>query len=208
MATNTYKKKEEKKEKPSFNMAFLSDRKFKLFIGFSLLLASIFLFVSFISYLSTGQADQSVVEAYTDTSIKDSGTEVQNAFGLIGAIAAHYFVFMWFGIAALLIPPFLFIAGYKIIWLKELLPVGKAFNFTAFYLIWISLVMGFFLLSKEETTFWGFMSGGVGYELAIVSESLMGWGAILFILFLFITFNMFFFNITQLPAFSLSLIHI
>ncbi len=202
MAKNTYKKKEEKKPKDSFKINFLSDRKFQLFIGFGLLLVSIFLLVSFISYLSTGQADQSVVEAYTDTSIKDSGTEVKNSFGLIGAIVAHYFVFMWFGIAALLIPPFLFIAGYKIIWLKELLPVGKTFNFTVFYLIWISLVMGYFLLSKEETTFWGFMSGGVGYELAILSESLMGWGAILFILFLFITFNMFFFNITQLPAFS------
>lgn len=204
MAKNTYKSntEKEKKSKPSLKITFLSDRRFQLFIGFGLLLISVFFLVSFISYLSTGQADQSVVEAYTDTSIKDSGTEVQNAFGLIGAIAAHYFVFMWFGIAALLIPPFLFIASYKIIWQQELLPVGRTFNFTVFYLIWISLVMGFFLLSKEETTFWGFMSGGVGYELAIISESLMGWGAILFILFLFITFNMFFFNITQLPAFS------
>jgi DNA segregation ATPase FtsK/SpoIIIE, S-DNA-T family len=202
MAKNTYKTKTEKKQKASFKINLFSDRKFQLFVGFTLLLTSFFLFVSFISYLSSGQADQSVVEAYTDTSIKDSGTEVQNAFGLIGAISAHYFVFMWFGIAALLIPPFLFIAGHKIIWQKELLPVGKAFNFTVFYLIWISLVMGFFLLSKEETTFWGFLSGGVGYELAIISESLMGWGTILFILFLFIIFNMFFFNITQLPGFG------
>lgn len=202
MAKNTYKKQEEKKEKTSFKINLFQDRKFQLFVGFSLLLVSIFLLISFLSYLNSGQADQSVVEAYTDTSIKDSGTEVQNAFGLIGAIAAHYFVFMWFGIAAFLIPPFLFIAGYKIIWLKELLPIGKSFNFTVFYLIWISLVMGYFLLTKEETTFWGFLSGGVGYELAILSESLMGWGAMLFILFLFITFNMFFFNITQLPAFS------
>lgn len=202
MAKNTYKTKTEEKPKTSIKINLFSDRKFQLFVGFSLLLISFFLFISFISYLNSGQADQSVVEAYTDTSIKDSGAEVKNVFGLIGAISAHYFVFMWFGIASLLIPPFLFITGYKIIWQKELLPIGKTFNFTVFYLVWISLVMGFFLLSKEEITYWGFLSGGVGYELAIISESLMGWGAILFIVFLFITFNMFFFNITQLPAFS------
>lgn len=202
MAQNTYKKKTEKKEKKSLKFNFITDRKFHLFIGFTLLLISIFLGVSFISYLSTGQADQSVVEAYTHTDIKESGTEVQNVFGLIGAIAAHYFIFLWFGIAALLIPPFLFIVAYKIIWNRALLPITKSFNFVVFYLIWISMGMGYFLISQEETSMWGFLSGGIGYELSVVAQSLMGWGAILFMIFLFVVFNMFFFDITRLPVFS------
>ncbi len=202
MAQNTYKKKSEKKEKASLKFNFITDRKFHLFIGFTLLLISIFLGVSFISYLSTGQADQSVVEAYTHTDVKESGIEVQNAFGLIGAIAAHYFIFLWFGIAAILIPPFLFIVAYKIIWFRALLPITKSFNFVVFYLIWISMVMGYFLLSQEETSMWGFLSGGIGYELSVIAQSLMGWGAILFMVFLFVVFNMFFFDITRLPAFS------
>lgn len=200
MTKNTYKQKTEKKEKKALKINFLSDRKFHLFIGFSLLLTSLFFAVSFISYFNTGQADQSVVEAYTSTSVKESGTEVQNVFGLIGAISAHYFIFLWFGVAALLIPPLLFIIAYRIIWFRALVPIGKAFNFTVFYLIWISLVMGYFLLTQEESTFLGFLSGGIGYELAIIAQSLMGWGAVLFIIFLFVVFNMFFFNITQLPA--------
>jgi S-DNA-T family DNA segregation ATPase FtsK/SpoIIIE len=202
MAQNTYKKKTEKKEKASLKFNFITDRKFHLFIGFSLLLISIFLGVSFISYLNTGQADQSVVEAYTSTDVKESGTEVKNAFGLIGAIAAHYFIFLWFGIAAILIPPFLFIVAYKIIWYRALLPITKSFNFMVFYLIWVSLVMGYFLLSQEEISMLGFLSGGIGYELALIAHSLMGWGAILFIIFLFLVFNMFFFDITRIPAFS------
>ncbi|WP_421764638.1 DNA translocase FtsK 4TM domain-containing protein [Ekhidna sp.] len=200
MAQNTYKKKSEKKEKKSLKFNFISDRKFHLFVGFSLLLISIFLIVSFISYFSAGQADQSVVEAYTNTDIKESGTEVQNAFGLIGAIAAHYFIFLWFGVAAILIPPFLFIVAYKIIWNRTLLPVTQSFNFVVFYLIWVSMVMGYFLLSQEEVTALGYLSGGIGYELAMIAQSLMGWGAILFMLFLFVVFNMFFFDITRLPA--------
>lgn len=202
MAQNTYKKKSEKKEKKSLKFNFISDRKFHLFIGFSLLLISIFLSVSFISYFSAGQADQSVVEAYTNTDIKESGAEVQNVFGLIGAIAAHYFIFLWFGVAAILIPPFLFIVAYKIIWNRTLLPVNSSFNFVVFYLIWVSMVMGYFLLSQEEVTALGYLSGGIGYELAMIAQSLMGWGAILFMIFLFVVFNMFFFDITRLPAFS------
>ena len=199
MAKNSYKKKSEKKSK-AVKINFLADRRFHLFVGFSLLLGSVFLLVSFISYFQHGQADQSVVEAYTSTDLKESGLEVKNAFGLIGAIAAHYFIFLWFGIAALLIPPFLFLLAYRIIWFRSLIPITPAFNFTVFYLIWISMVMGYVLLSKEESTFLGFTSGGIGYELAIISQSLMGWGTILFLAFLFIVFNMFFFNITQIPA--------
>lgn len=203
MAQNTYKKKSEKKQKKaSLKFNFITDRKFHLFIGFTLLLISIFLGVSFISYLNTGQADQSVVEAYTSTNVKESGAEVQNAFGLIGAIAAHYFIFLWFGIAAILIPPFLFIVAYRIIWFRALLPITKTFNFVVFYLIWISMVMGYFLIAQEETTMWGFLSGGIGYELAVIAQSLMGWGAVLFIIFMFVVFNMFFFDITRIPAFS------
>ncbi|WP_424963619.1 DNA translocase FtsK 4TM domain-containing protein [Ekhidna sp.] len=203
MAQNTYKKKSEKKQKKaSLKFNFITDRKFHLFIGFTLLLISIFLGVSFISYLNTGQADQSVVEAYTNTNVKESGAEVQNAFGLIGAIAAHYFIFLWFGIAAILIPPFLFIVAYRIIWFRALLPITKTFNFVVFYLIWVSMVMGYFLIAQEETTMWGFLSGGIGYELAVIAQSLMGWGAVLFIIFMFVVFNMFFFDITRIPAFS------
>lgn len=200
MAKNTYKQKGAKKEKKEIKISFLADRKFHLFLGFTLLLTSLFLAVSFISYFNTGQADQSVVEAYTSTDVKESGIEVQNAFGLIGAICAHYFIFLWFGVAAILIPPLLFVIAYRIIWNRTLLSISKAFNFTVFYLIWTSLVMGYVLLTKEESTFLGFLSGGIGYELAIIAQSLMGWGAILFIIFLFVVFNMFFFNITRLPA--------
>lgn len=202
MAKNSYKQQSDKKKKKAVKISFLADRKFHLFLGFSLLLASLFLLVSFISYFQHGPADQSVVEAYTDTDIKESGREVKNAFGLIGAIVAHYFIFLWFGIAALLIPPFLFIVAYRIIWFRSLIPITPAFNFTVFYLIWTSMVMGYILLSKEESTFLGFSSGGIGYELAIITQSLMGWGTILLLVFLFIVFNMFFFNITQIRALS------
>lgn len=199
MAQNTYRS-----DKPNnsgsfkFKFEFLNDRKFHLAIGLFLLLSSAFLLVSFVSYLSTGKADQSVVEAFTQTDIKESGYEVQNWFGIMGAITAHYFIFLWFGIASLLIPPLLFIIGHRIVWKWRLFSITKSFAFTAFYLLWSSMFLGYFMLSSDEISAWSFISGGVGYELAILFDSLMGWGAILFLIFLFLIFNMYFFNITKL----------
>ena len=132
MKKNTYKKKSEAKSEPTIKFTFLKDRKFHLFIGFFLLLTSIFLTVSFISYLNNGFADQSVVEAFLNTNVKESGQEVKNSFGLFGAVSAHYFIFLWFGIAALLIPPFLFVLGYRIVWQKSIVSGSKAFSFTVF----------------------------------------------------------------------------
>ncbi len=201
MAQNTYKKQKQSSSRSfKFKADFFNDRKFHLAIGMFFLMSAFFLIVSFISYLLTGKADQSVVEAITQTDIKASGQEVQNWFGTIGAITAHYFIFLWFGIAALLIPPFLFLAGHRIVWKRRVFSVSRAFGFTLFYLLWTSMVMGYFLISSDEVTEWGFLSGGVGFELSIIMESLMGWGSLLFLIFLFLVFNMYFFDITQIPV--------
>ncbi|MEQ9219842.1 MAG: DNA translocase FtsK 4TM domain-containing protein [Cyclobacteriaceae bacterium] len=201
MAQNTYKRQKTKEPKSfSFSISLFNDRKFHLAIGLFLLLASIFLAVSFISYLTAGKADQSVVEAMTETGIKESGQQVKNWFGLIGAFTAHYFIFRWWGIMSLLIPPLLFLVGHRIIWKTRIVSLIKTFSFTLFYLLWVSISIGYFLLNSDDVSELGFLSGGVGFEMAIIIESLMGWGTILFLIFMFIVFNMYFFNITQLET--------
>ncbi len=199
MAKNTYKKKTKKSgDKKSLNLDFLKDRKLHLAIGWFLLLASFFLAVSFISYLNTGKADQSVVDGLATNGLKLSGTEVQNWFGVAGAYAGHYFIFLWFGIASLLIPPMFFIVGVRVNWFKTLLPLGKSFAFAFFYLIWISTLLGYFQLGNDEMNAWSFLSGGLGYELAILLNGLMGWATFLFLAFVFLVFNMYLFNITHI----------
>lgn len=203
MAQNTYKtktlsKEETRREGKAINLSFFKDRRTHLAAGFFVLVLSIFLFVSFISYLFTGKADQSVVESFLAAGIRVAGAEVQNWLGLIGAVASHYFVFEWFGISSLLIPPFLFVAGYKVVFRRNLLPPLRMLTFSVFFLFWISLLLGFFLLSSDEISEFGFLSGGIGYELALVFYELMGWGTFLFLVFSFLVFNIYFFNITRL----------
>ncbi|MCP4458005.1 MAG: DNA translocase FtsK [Cytophagales bacterium] len=199
MAKNTYKKKSKKSgEKQSLNVDFLKDRKLHLAIGWFLLLTSFFLTVSFISYLKTGKADQSVVDGLATNGLEASGAEVQNWFGVAGAYVGHYFIFIWFGIAALLIPPMLFIVGVRINWFKALLPLGRSFTFAIFYLLWFSTLLGYFQLGNAGMNTWSFLSGGLGYELAILLNGFMGWATVLFLAFLFLVFNMYLFDITHL----------
>ncbi|MFT7034680.1 MAG: S-DNA-T family DNA segregation ATPase FtsK/SpoIIIE [Cyclobacteriaceae bacterium] len=201
MAKNTYKSKEREKsgfKLPSINIGFLQDRRLHLSFGFLLLVSSLFLLTAFLSYLFTGQADQSIIGAIGEESIKTTGQEAENWLGLMGAIASHYFMFKYFGIASYLIPPLLFLVGFKIVFQKEILSISRSFIFASFFLIWISMFLGYVVFSSDQVNSWGFLVGGAGYELALFFDSLFGWGTILFLILSLAIFVMFFFNVTSL----------
>ncbi len=210
MAKNTYKaktgkKKDKERKRIKIEFSFLKDRRFQLAVGIFLLTSGIFLLISFLSYLFTGKADQSVIEALSSSDIKSSGLESQNWLGLIGAYASYYFIFKWFGIASFLIPPFLIILGLRITTEKEFIKVSRVFYFSAFFLFWVSLLTGYFLLNSDQVSEWGFLSGGIGFEFAILSESLMGWGTVLLLVFSLLVFSIYYFNITSLLHLSFNL---
>ena len=105
MRGNSFKTKPKEKKAFKLKISFFSDKKVKIILGITLLFTSFFLLLAFLSYLSHGPADQSVVSAFLDVSINESGKEVANLFGVMGALAAHYFVFHWFGICLLYTSP-------------------------------------------------------------------------------------------------------
>ena len=210
MAKNSYKSNTFKNDKskksagsikfsPKISAPWLKDKRLQLSIGFFLLLASVFIFLSCFSYFFTGKADQSIVEAFfaEGETVKSLGREAQNWMKLVGALVAHQLIFEGFGIASFFIPPFLFILGYKVVWGKSLMKISRAFALTFFFLIWISLFMGSMVKSDDSVSEWSFYSGGLGYELSLFFDSLLGYGTLLFLLFTLIVFIIFFFNITE-----------
>ena len=206
MARNSYKSntfKTSEKKKSRFKLkapAIFTDQRFYLAFGFFLLVASFFLAVAFISYLFTGKADQSVVEAIDESGLIASGREAKNWLGLYGAYISHYFIFHWFGLAAFFTPPLLFVLGYKLAFQKELIKPVSAFWFVFFSTLWLSLLLGYVVLTSEGVNEWGFLAGGLGFHLAIVFESLLGWGTFLLLLLSLIIFIIFFFNITKIGS--------
>ena len=208
MAENTYKsntfKKPEKKTKSSkskFNFSFFTDPRFSLAMGFCLLVVSLFLFTAFLSYLFTGKADQSVVESWMND-IVESGKEAENWLGLTGAVASHYVVFKWMGISAFFIPPLLFFLGFRLVFKRDLVSLFSAFIFSVFAGLWLSLLLGYITHSLAGVNELGFLSGGLGYELAKISDGLFGWGTFLILVLTLFIFIIYYFNITAINAFQ------
>lgn len=209
MAKNTYKSntfkkgdKEKKSTKFNFQWNFLKDRRLHLAFGFFLLTTSVFLFTAFVSYLFTGKADMSVLQSVSETGVKASGAEMDNWLGLLGAQSAYYFIFKWFGLAAFLIPPFLFLAGYRITFNKVIFSIKSAFTFMVFFLFWFSLLLGFMVFESGKITAFSFLCGGIGYELAVLFNSLFGWGTYLVLILSLLIFIVFYFDVTSLLFFN------
>jgi S-DNA-T family DNA segregation ATPase FtsK/SpoIIIE len=177
--------------------AFLVNERIRLALGLCFLMTAFGLLVALSSYFSTGPQDQSVVEAVLSRKIKSSGAEVENWLGVSGAVVAHLLIFRWFGVAAFLLVPVCFLAGWKLAFKTEVFPIRRTLLLTLFVMFWTSLLLGYLYAESERVTFW---SGGLGYEVASLVESLLGVGTILFILLVLVLFVINFFNINELSA--------
>ncbi len=200
--SNTFKKPEKKKKdgKPG-SFTFFKDPRLKLAFGFFLLIASLYFFTAFVSYLFSGKADQSVVEGLGNESLLDVGLEAQNWLGLYGAITSHYFIFRWFGISAFFIPPLMFLVGFRLVFDRSLLPLFSVFIFCLFSGLWLSLLLGYIAHSVSGVSEVNFLSGGMGYALAKIADGLLGWGTFLLLVLSLFIFIIYFFNVTAINAF-------
>ncbi len=213
MAENTYKsntfKKPEKekkvkspKSKSRFGFDFFSDPRFTLAFGFFLLITALYLFTAFLSHIFTGKADQSVVQAFWATNSIESGREADNWLGLYGAITSHFLIWKWLGISAFAIPPLLFLVGFKFVFKRELVSIFSAFILSVFAGLWLSLLLGYITHNMAGVTEIGFISGGLGFELAKISDSLFGWGTFLILVLSLFIFIIYYFNVTAINAFQ------
>jgi len=171
-----------------------SDDRFRLALGLLNLILAFSLFVSFFSYFFTAVADQSIVQNFFGANLKESGKEVENWMGLTGAVLAHLFIFRWFGIAAFILIPVLFLLGWKLAFKTELVSISRFAQFSAFFILWISIFLGY-ITTKEESNIW---SGGIGFEVSSLLDSLFGIGTILVLAFVFFIFISTFFDLKEI----------
>ncbi len=210
--TNTFRKKAENTKKqtpetksPGFSIGSVSSPKFALTFGILLISISIFLFIAFISYLLNGPADQSLVMNNPDQAIRDSARESQNWLGYLGAQASHWMIFRWFGVAAFLFPPFIFLLGFKWAFKLSLFSLTRYTTFALFFTFWLGLLTGYVVILIEGYSFWSFLSGGFGYELAKLSADFLSWGTFILLAGSLLIFVIFFFDINELRWFASSL---
>lgn len=188
--------------------ALVRDRRFHLFLGFGLLLGSLYLTIAFTSFLFTGHADQSVVAAMGTIPTKEAGQESNNWLGILGAWAAQLFIYKLFGVAAFALIPIVFFLGYKIVFRTATGSVSYVLALGLFTMAWLSILLGYVVVALGAPAPGAdpalahrldFLCGGVGFEAASWLSSLIGWGTVLLLAFVLISFVVFFFDITTLP---------
>ncbi|WP_232834815.1 FtsK/SpoIIIE family DNA translocase [Pleomorphovibrio marinus] len=162
------------------------------------MMTGVFFLLAFLSYLFSGQADQSLVVDSGEVTIHTKAGQVENWLGYTGAMLSHYFIFRWFGVGALLIPPLLFFIGFRLAFKKSLVSITRYTGFATFFIVWLGLLMGYFVHMLDDFSFLGFLSGGFGYELALLSNDFLGWGTLIVIFASLLVFVVFFFNVDNL----------
>ncbi len=144
---NTHKKT----EKSAINLSetlgidkLLHNERINFFIGALLFGISIYMILSFISYFTTGAADQSLIEEPRAGEILNENKEFANSCGSIGAYTSWYFIKRCFGIPAFLIPVMLLITSLHIMKAYRI-KLAKWFLALMTIMVWASITLAKFL---------------------------------------------------------------
>lgn len=120
--------------------------------------------VCFVSFIFTGEVDQSLVLGYfSDTPTQD---KIQNWLGMFGAVFSHFLIERWFGIGAFLLLVIGATFGLVLIGKYEL-KKWKELSFSLFFVIFMmSAILGYLVYMTETQTGWAFLCGGIGYAIS------------------------------------------
>jgi S-DNA-T family DNA segregation ATPase FtsK/SpoIIIE len=110
--------------------------------GLIIICTSIVLFLSFVSYLFYWKQDFDLVRLNSSELLVNQNLVVQNLLGKIGASLSHYFIYKHFGIASLLVPVILAIAGIQIFTQQYILKLKRLLINSLFLCVWISTFLG------------------------------------------------------------------
>jgi S-DNA-T family DNA segregation ATPase FtsK/SpoIIIE len=156
-------------------------RQHKVVFGTLLLLFSIALFLSFISFYIYGQQDQSAVHEVGNRSI-----EVRNWLGKFGAYLANLLVFEGFGVAAFIFVRLFFLTGAYLILDLSIRKLQSSWFWDSFLAIIIAVVFGFFATKIPE------LAGIIGFEMNDYLQAYLGkMGTLLVLIFSLIVFLIF-----------------
>ena len=123
--------------------------------GLLLIGLSLYLLISFVSFFITGSADQSIINSLD---YEERLSEIRNYTGLRGAQLSNFFISDCFGYAAVCIPVFLMIAGFRLIHVGHF-HLWKWFLALGFGMVWTSVFLAFLEKSIGEFNF--FCLGGI-----------------------------------------------
>nr|WP_293300915.1 DNA translocase FtsK [Allomuricauda sp.] len=183
------KKRTKSKSKPTTakkKVSFRPSKQNKIILGSLLIVLSIALFFSFMSYYFTWQEDQSILSEFAHRNAQAS-----NLLNKFGASVSHFFMYQGFGLASFAFPLLLAVTGlYLFLGLSGKGLIGKwIWGFIG--IIWVSIALGFFASSQP------LLGGLIGFEMNDFLQDYTGKiGVFLILIFMLMVILVQLFNFT------------
>jgi len=193
MASTTGRKKRvtrksDKNQEPFFTRIknTFEDERVRVFTGLILILFSILLTISFVSFFYTWKQDQDILYLGWYRYIFDTSVQIENPVGKIGLLLSNIFIYNWFGIASFGFVFLLIIAGFRLLKVR-ILSLSKSIKYTLFLTLWLSILLSFIFGDTYM-----YIGGKFGFTISSWLESLLGtFGTIAFLLIVIFTFLIF-----------------
>ena len=115
-----------------------------IFLGFLIIAVAVYMIIALISYLSTGAADQTMIESARAGELMNTEVVFANTCGKLGAYLSNYFIKCCFGLPSFLIPVFLVLLGVHLIQAYRV-NLLKWFLSLMIVMIWASVTFAKFL---------------------------------------------------------------
>ena len=143
-------KKKQPKVARSFSEAIglkkiLENDVFAAIFGLLLFVVAIYMVVAFISYFSTGQADQSLCMDYRASEWLNADRQFLNKCGSVGALLSYFLIARCFGLAAFIIPVIVALFGLRISRVYTGINLLKWFLLLVVLMLWCSVTFAKFL---------------------------------------------------------------
>ena len=123
---------------------FFQNERLSFFTGMVLFAVSCCMVLSFISYLTTGQQDVSIIENLRTGDMANQNGEFHNLCGSLGAYTSYFFIKQCFGLPAFLVPVLIFLVSLRL--MKAFKPqLLKWFMCLMLVMIWSSIALARFV---------------------------------------------------------------
>ena len=138
----------------------VKDERTEKIIGSVCLLLTVFLFISFTSYLFTWQEDQDKVQQFGVRIFSTDDVRVNNLLGVLGAYVSHTLWYNGFGLASYLFCTVFFVLGVNLLFGKKVFKLLRNLKYVLVGLVVFSMAASF--IAKGASFSWG---GAVGEYL-------------------------------------------
>ncbi len=171
-----------KLKKPSFKLSSQQ----KLIFGSLLIILGVLLFIAFLSFFFTGQADQSTISEFTSRDV-----ETQNWLNKLGAWVSDLFINRGFGIASFIFSGLIFLSGVYVTLDINKARLRRHWIWGTLIVVWLSIFFGFFS-HKFDT-----LGGVIGFEMNSFFQDYIGKiGTMLLLVFILIVYLAIRFKVT------------